>query len=142
FRSMHGRQGHDGRDRPRSCSKHDERSKRIPRGSIVVRRWRLADRMAAAKHVESHIGDYHPSDDSEHIQRDVEDTQNLEPDQRRATRNNKNARRAFGGRPPSLRGGKLRGKRQEIEPHTTGLMTARTVTMACTIWCRFTSELP
>src|SRR5215813_10872458 len=139
---MHGRQGHDGRDRPRSCSKHDERSKRIPRGSIVVRRWRLADRMAAAKHVESHIGDYHPSDDSEHIQRDVEDTQNLEPDQRRADKNNENAQRDFSAAHRLCAGVSFAVSVKKIEPHTTGLMTARTVTMACTIWCRFTSELP
>jgi hypothetical protein len=30
---------------------------------------------------------------------------------------------------------------KKIEPHTTGLMTARTVTMACTIWRRFVSKL-
>jgi hypothetical protein len=29
---------------------------------------------------------------------------------------------------------------KKIEPHTTGLMTARTVTIACATWCRFVSR--
>ena len=30
---------------------------------------------------------------------------------------------------------------KKMAPHTTGLMTARTVTTACTIWCRLEQTL-
>jgi len=72
FRSVHGRQGHNGRDRPRSCGKHDERSKRIQHRRPQAAPGRPCGRREACRTPHDH-----PSDDPEHIQRDVEDAQNL-----------------------------------------------------------------
>ena len=60
---------------------------------------------------------------------------NLEPNQRGGRQNNQNAEGHFDGCQSSLRRRKLVGVNvRKIEPHTTGLMTAKTVTTACTIW--------
>ena len=39
----------------------------------------MCDRLAAAEHVESHIGNDHSADDAEHIQRNAENAQHLSP---------------------------------------------------------------
>jgi hypothetical protein len=49
-----------------------------PSFALALRRRRLTDGIAAAQHIEAHIGDDHPADDPEHIERYAENAQDLE----------------------------------------------------------------
>jgi hypothetical protein len=68
------------------------------------------------------------------LKRNPEGTQDFESDQRRDHQDSEDGQRDVNGRAPPLSGSSCWVSIKKIEPQTTGLITAKTVTMACTVW--------